>query len=51
MTARLLQKAVDKNNVAQALSRAKIWEAGRRQFADKLLILLVGAQGLEPWTR
>jgi hypothetical protein len=51
MTARLLQKAVDKNNVAQALSRAKLWEAGRRQFAHKLLILLVGAQGLEPWTR
>jgi hypothetical protein len=33
-----------KNDVAQALSRAKFWGAGRRQFADKLLILLVGAQ-------
>ncbi len=51
MTARLLQKAVDKKDVAQALSRAEFWEAGRRQFADNLLILLVGAQGLEPWTR
>jgi hypothetical protein len=30
-----------KNDVAQALSRAKFWEADRRQFADKLLILLV----------
>jgi hypothetical protein len=45
-------EAVDeKNDVAQALSRAKFWEADRRQMADKLLILLVGAQGLEPWTR
>ena len=40
-----------KKDVAQALSRAKFWEADWRQFADKLLILLVGAQGLEPWTR
>jgi hypothetical protein len=40
-----------KKDVAQALSRAKFWEADRRQFTHKLLILLVGAQGLEPWTR
>jgi hypothetical protein len=50
MTARLLQKQWI-NDVAHALSRAKFWEAERRQFAGKLLILLVGAQGLEPWTR
>jgi hypothetical protein len=31
MTARLLQKRWMKNDVAQALSRAKFWEAGRRQ--------------------
>jgi hypothetical protein len=51
MTARLLQKQWMKNDFAHALSRAKFWEAERRQFADKLLISLVGAQGLEPWTR
>ena len=51
MTARLLEKTVDKKSVAQALSKAVFWEAIRAQNANKYLILLVGAQGLEPWTR
>jgi hypothetical protein len=52
MTARLLQKAVDKNMMLPTrCPELSSWEAGRHQFADNLLILLVGAQGLEPWTR